>query len=75
MLLQRCTNGEIIRNKFNHSLIGKLLSEICPALQQDPVISSSPKYPQSFFVPRIVYTSPTHGTRNTQIMLILFYKM
>ena len=46
--LQRCTNGEIIRNKFNHSLIGKLLSEICPALQQDPVISSSPKFLSHF---------------------------
>jgi 2-dehydropantoate 2-reductase len=46
--LQRCTNGEVIRNKFNHSLIGKLLSEISPALQQDPVISSSPKFLNHF---------------------------
>ena len=46
--LQRCTNGEIIRNKINHGLIGKLISEICPALQQDPVICSSPKFLNHF---------------------------
>ena len=40
--IQKCTNGEIIGNKINHKLIGKLLKELLPVLHKDPLISSSP---------------------------------
>jgi len=39
--IQKCTNGEIIGNKINHKLIGKLLKELLPVLHKDPLISSS----------------------------------
>jgi 2-dehydropantoate 2-reductase len=46
--LQRATNAEIVTNKKNHRIIGKLLSEIIPVLHLDPLIQSSPKYLEHF---------------------------
>jgi 2-dehydropantoate 2-reductase len=45
--LQRCTNAELIENKINHKIIGKLVTELLPVLQQDPLISS-PTYLEQF---------------------------
>lgn len=63
--LQQCTNGEIIQNKLNHSLIGKLLKELCPALQTDPLISSSPRYLHHFSFKEL-YTQMRHMALGTQ---------
>lgn len=65
--LQRCTNGELIQNKVNHSIIGKLLTELCPVLRCDPLISSSAEYLDHFSFSRLykqvrymALATPTH---------------
>ena len=46
--LQRCTNGEIVQNKRNHKIMGRLIDEMLPAIHSDPLIQSSPLYQQRF---------------------------
>jgi 2-dehydropantoate 2-reductase len=65
--LQRCTNGELIQNRVNHSIIGKLLTELCPVLRCDPVVSSSSEYLNHFSfsglyeqVRHMALAAPTH---------------
>jgi len=46
--LHRCTNGELIRVQRNHEMIGKLIKEILPVIDADPLISSSSLYKAHF---------------------------
>ena len=46
--LHRCTNIELISIQRNHEIIGKLIKEILPVIDADPLISSSPLYGAHF---------------------------
>lgn len=46
--VQRCTYGELIGNKVGHSLIGKMITEVLPVFESDPLISSSKIYAKQF---------------------------
>ena len=46
--LQRCTNSQLIKNRINHKIIGRLILELLPVLHTDPLIASSPQYLSHF---------------------------
>ena len=54
--LHRCTNIELISVQRNHEIIGKLIKEILPVIDADPLISSSPLY-RAHFTFLELYTS------------------
>ena len=46
--IQQATNSQLIQNRINHKIIGRLLLELLPVLQKDPLIASSPHYLSTF---------------------------
>lgn len=39
--LQRCSVGQVMRNRTNHKIVGRLLKELIPVLHRDPLIATS----------------------------------
>ena len=46
--IQRSTNSQLIQNRINHKIIGRLILELLPVLHKDPLITSSPQYLSTF---------------------------
>jgi len=62
--LQRCTNAELIENRINKRMIGKLLSEVIYVLERDPIIASSESYLKEFSF-RSLYAQLLHVVQRT----------
>ena len=71
--IQHATNQQLVTNKVNHKIIGRLILELLPALQADPLIASSPAYTSQFTFQRLytqlrvmALTNPHHMNALTQ---------
>ena len=51
--IQHATNQQLVTNKINHKIIGRLLLELLPVLRADPLIASSPVYTAQFSFSRL----------------------